>query len=314
MEKEKQIYEDPKVLNVATMLAKRCLENEDMLFLLFFSIIIKHNSLDGRLTNLKVSFVRDLCGCSKKTACRILDLAKKNKYFFHYDEKNEILTARNINKPYTKKLIHPIHGEIWRIDVIRILRYNEDNKIRLTFRYLKKELKKLLLERGIKLCENYKYHFHESSIKVAFKNKCGIYNTNLFFPSHKQMCKYIGVTNKKHVSRLLKEMMSEGRITKAERCQLYYIGNFHNDGTKEMERRCKLYHTIVVDKHTGSAYAASPNIYFTIKRKYSASRNIILNHQDRMTEYYKKSEAEKAKMEMAAKRFAQMYDTCCDDE
>jgi hypothetical protein len=33
-----------------------------------------------------------------------------------------------------------------------------------------------------------------------------------------------------------------------------------------------------------------------------------------MTEYYKKSEAEKAKMEMAAKRFAQMYDTCCDDE
>lgn len=314
MMKEKEIFKDANVLNIPSKLAKACLDNEDMLSLLLFSTIIKHYSLDSRLTNLKTNFIRDLLGCSKTKACRVLELAKKNKFFFNYDEKNSILTARNIKRPYTKKLIHPTHGEIWRIDVIRILRYNEGNKIRFTFRYLKKELKKLLLERGIKLCENYKYHFHESSIRIAFKNKCGINNTNLFFPSHKQMCKYIGVKNEKHVSRLLKEMMSEGRIMKAERRQLYYIGNFHNDGTKEMERRCKLYHTIVVDKHTGSAYAASPNIYFTIKRKYGASRNIILNHPDRMTEYYKKSETEKAKIKMADKRFAQMYDTCYDGE
>lgn len=311
MGKEKQIYEDPKVLNVATKLAEACLKNEDMLYLLLFSIIVKHNNLSGRLTNLKVNVIRDLCGCSKKQACRILELAKKDKFFFDYDQENDVLTARNIKKPYTKKFNHPIHGEIWRIDVIQFTRYNEDKKIRFTFRYLRKEIKKLLLVRGIKLCENnYKYHFHEqnSSMHVAMKYKCGIHGTNLLFPSHKQMCKIIGATNEKYVYRLLRELMGEGRLEKVERCQLLYIGNYRIDGFEEVERRCKCIHTKVVDKRTGSVYAASPNVYRTTGRGYGGARNIILNHEGRMTIYYKKAEVQSMNAE---NKLPEWYGTYC---
>ena len=128
MMKEKQTYIDPRVLNVATQLVKACLGNEDMLNLLLFSIIVKHNDLCGRLMNLKVNVIRDLCGCSKTIACKILELAKKDKFFFNYDQEKGVLTARNIQKPYTKKYNHPIHGDIWRIDVIQIARYNGEKK------------------------------------------------------------------------------------------------------------------------------------------------------------------------------------------
>lgn len=311
MEKEKQIYEDPRVLNVATQLVKACFVNEDMLYLLLFSIIVKHNDLCSRLTNLKVNVIRDLCGCSKKQACRLLELAKKDKFFFNYDQEKDVLTARNIQKPYTKKYNHPKYGDIWRIDVIQFARYNEYKKIRFTFRYLKKEIKKLLLLRGIKLCEeNYKYHFHElnSSMHIAMKYKCGIHGTNLLFPSHKQMCKFIGVTNEKHVYRLLRELIDEGRLEKVERCQLVYIGNYRIDGVEEVERRCKCIHTIVEDKRTGSVYAASPNVYRTTGRGYGGARNIILNHEGRRTDYYKKSEVLKMNIES---KLPEWYETYC---
>ena len=79
MMKEKEIFKDANVLNIPSKLAKACLDNEDMLSLLLFSTIIKHYSLDSRLTNLKTNFIRDLLGCSKTKACRVLELAKKNK-------------------------------------------------------------------------------------------------------------------------------------------------------------------------------------------------------------------------------------------
>lgn len=319
MEKEKQIYEDPKVLNIPEQLAIICLGNEDMYSMLRLSYLFKHYSknLDGRLVQPTKDKIRDMCSCSDAKACKLLKMAKKDKFFFRYDAKNDVLTARNVKKPYTKKYIHPEKGESWRINVIQISRYNGNEKIKLTDQGLKKEIEKMLLLESIKRCEkNYKslFHEHQSSMHVAFKYKCGIHRTNLFFPSHEQMCKIIGAKNKKYVYRLLKELIVEGRIEKVKRNQLIYIGNHRSDGTEEVERRSKMFHTVVVDKRTGSAYAASPNVYLTTEKGRKGIRNIILNHEGRMTVYYKKSEAEKAQKELAKRIFAQRYDTCCDDD
>lgn len=314
--KEKKIYEEPKSINVATKLASSCIKNDMTLPLLIFYIIVLHYSkdLDGRMIHPTKNKIREMCKCSDTIACMLLKVCKENKFFFNYDAQKDVLTIRNTKKHYTKKYIHPKYGVTRRIDVLSINRYDGDKKKTFTYGSIKKELEKLLLEKSIKSCEkNYKYYFHEQSpsMHVAYKYKCGIHGSNLFFPSQRQMCSIIGANNTKYVSRLLKDMIEEGRIEEVAINQLHYIGNPRIDGEEEMNHRCKPFHTIVIDPRTHSVYAASPKIYRTIKRKGSGVRNIILNHQNRLTNYYKKSEAEKAKKEMAERRFAQKYDTCC---
>ena len=315
-EKGKQIYEDPKVLNIPDRLAEECLKNKDMYSLLRLSYLVKHYSknLDGRLVHPTKEKIREMCGGSDAKACKLLKTAKNDKFFFNYDAKNDVLTARNVKKPYTKKYIHPKKGDSWRINAIQISRYNGNEKIKLTDHGLKKEIEKMLLLKNIKKCEkNYKslFHEHKSSMYVAFKYKCGIHRTNLFFPSHKHMCKIIGASNEKYIYRMLRELIDVGRIEKAERSQLLYIGNHRSDGKEEVERRGMMYHTIVIDNRTGSAYAAAPNIYLTTDKGRKGTRNIILNHEGRMTKYYKKSEAQRILAEKKEKKLPDWFATYC---
>ena len=53
----------------------------------------------------------------------MFDLALKDDYFFKYNEKDESLTARSLNRKYKKKNKNKYGEDVWNIDVYKIRRY-----------------------------------------------------------------------------------------------------------------------------------------------------------------------------------------------
>lgn len=270
------------VLNIPTKLVKDYSGNKSSNLLLMFFICIKAKYPDSRMPKFTVDEVQHLTHCKREDASYIVNTIKSNEYkdWFKYKQKNNSLIALNIKKRYTKRLIDKKGRDIWCINVLKLPIYKLNNnsftyeKIELSFRYLKNELKKLLLMHSI--------------CKYTGKDKCNKYKKNLFVPTYKQLCKTIGVTSTRTINRLLKEMEEEGSIKKIETAHLSYIDNHRSSGTEAVMEKCKNRHGIVEDKRTGSVYEARPNVYRLTGMGLAQPRFVILNHAKRLTQYLSK--------------------------
>ena len=274
---------EPECLNIPQRMLKRYVSKEEEYLLLCMSVCIKLNYEDSRMSNVTVEKIRKLLGCEKTLACKLLRMAKNDKFLFTYNAEDKSLTANNFKKRYTRKSTDKYGRDIWCISVVQLKRFNinpttnEKEKIHYTLRKVAKELRKLLAIHTIGIAERKDKYV---------KDKVNLFKRETML-THKKLCVILGLCNTKAVYRLIRELMQEGRITRVKRCELRFIGNYRSEGEETINEKCHGIHTTVIDYRTGSVYEAIPNKY-GIVHGHECSRHIILNHKRRLKEYLPK--------------------------
>lgn len=284
MRKEKrwETKSEDLVINVPGKKVMNSIYNERDLLMLMFHICIKDKYSNSQMPDMTVDKVQALCNCSTQVACLLNEWAKWGMYnnMFKYNPKNNSLIALNIKKRYTKKLTNKYGKEYWCIYIFKIPRYKLNKevgkyeKIKVNFQYLRREFKKQILLGIID--------------KYMKGDKCNMYKVNLFIPSYQQMATLIGVKSTKTVQRILKELENEGRITKEESTYLRFIDNIRSSGNEAVEQKCKHLHGKVVNMRTGSVFEVMPNRFSIDSKTFGRPRFTILNHKQRMTNYWGK--------------------------
>ena len=112
-----EIKEPPRCLNVPAIEVYRSNKDEERNEKINLSLHIKDAFEDSRMPNFNVTSVMKLCKCNYKHAKRMFDLALKDDYFLKYNEKDESLTARSLNRKHKKQNKNKYGEVIWDIDV-----------------------------------------------------------------------------------------------------------------------------------------------------------------------------------------------------
>ena len=273
-----EIKEQPRCLNVPAIEVYRSNKDEERNEKINLSLNIKDAFEDSRMPNFNVTSVMKLCKCNYKHAKRMFDLALKDDYFFKYNEKDESLTARSLNRKHKKQNKNKYGEDIWDIDVYKIRRYRLEGtewvKIPFSRKYIERELKKLQILAMIE-----KWYGKDKNNRM--------YKPTLFIPYHKQIGKKLGVSEKT-VSRMIEELVKENRIEVVEKGGLKLVGNPRSDGDEAIKEKTKNARGIVVNPDNKCVFEVIPTTYRPTSRQ-RCKTHIMLNHKNRKTHYLPKS-------------------------
>lgn len=246
--------------------------------LLALSVIIKCKYGDSRLRNVNVKAIQELMHCGFSTAKTLLN-ASKSSSLFKYNPHTNTLLAKDFKKKYTTKFTTPKGTESFMMYGVRV-------DIRdYTLRSIVKEFRKLLIESGINAKERKdEFHCNRKNKRTTWS----IPNTPL---TMKRMTNRIGMKSRGTTYNLIKELEAEHRVS-VERMSIELACDCTSDDAMNNFVPNPAYRYLY-DDCSGFLYAIKPNRYsITDKRETERFRNIIFNHKNRQTNYYKQDEVD----------------------
>ena len=251
-------------INIPIELLKGMRFDKESLETLAFSICIKMAFVDSQFRNVTPTRVMQIAHCGHAKACKLIEQAKGDTALFHYNERKNILFAKDFKKPYIRTITDK-HGKSHKSGYFYKLERKD---------YQLRQLVRIMHEALFKNCIN----AQERSDEFQCKNKNVMFKTKMPL-TQKNIAKVAGLNNTKAVYRMRVRLEKMGDITYSKP-QFLYRTNCLSD---EALRHKGLTGTfMIIDHKNGTGYVLSQAQYTIKKRDVTNQfKHVILDHSKR---------------------------------
>lgn len=240
---------------------------------LAFSICIKMLFVDSQLRDVSPTKVMLIAHCGHAKARKLIEQAKEDTALFHYNEKKNILFARDFKKPYVR-IITDKNGKTHPSCYFFKLERKE---------YQIRSLVRIMHDALFKNCINAQERsdeFHCKRQSVMFKTKMPL--------TQKNIAKVAGLNNTKAVYRMRVRLEKQGDISYSKP-QFMYKTNCLSDEALSHEGLTDKF--LIIDKNNGVGYVLSRAKYSIKKREVNNQfKHVILDHSKRCVKHERKCE------------------------
>lgn len=251
-------------INIPTELLKSGRFDKDFLELLALSVCIKIGHVDSQLRNVSPTRIMEIAHCGHAKAKKLMNQAKANTELFTYNERKNILFAKNFKEPYIRTITDK-HGNSHKSCYFFKLEKKE---------YQLRQLVRIMHDALFMNCINAQERsdeFHCKRKNVMFKTKMPL--------TQKNIAKVAGLNNTKAVYRMRVRLEKQGDISYSQPKFLYRT-NCISDDALNHQRLADTF--MIIDQKKGTGYVLSRAQYSIKNREVTNQfQHVILDHSKR---------------------------------
>lgn len=260
-------------INIPTELLKSGRFDKNFLELLALSVCIKMSHVDSQLRNVSPTRIMEIAHCGHAKAKKLMNQAKANTELFTYNERQNILFAKNFKEPYIRTITDK-HGNSHKSCYFFKLERKE---------YQLRQLVRIMHDALFKNCIN----AQERSDEFQGKNKNVMFKANMPL-TQKNIAKVAGLNNTKAVYRMRVRLEKQGEISYSKP-QFLYKTNCISDDALNHQRLSDTF--MIIDQKNGTGYVLSRAQYSIKKREVTNQfKHVILDHSKRCVKHERKCE------------------------
>ena len=260
-------------INIPVELLKVGRFDKDSLELLALSVCIKMSHVDSQLRNVSPTRIMEIAHCGHAKAKKLMNQAKANTELFTYNERKNILFAKNFKEPYIRTITDK-HGNSHKSCYFFKLERKE---------YQLRQLVRIMHDALFKNCIN----AQERSDEFQGKNKNVMFKTKMPL-TQKNIAKVAGLNNTKAVYRMRVRLEKQGDISYSKP-QFLYRTNCISDDALSHQRLADTF--MIIDQKNGTGYVLSRAQYSIKKREVTNQfKHVILDHSKRCVKHERKCE------------------------
>ena len=260
-------------INIPVELLKSGRFDKNFLELLALSVCIKMSHVDSQLRNVSPTRIMEIAHCGHAKAKRLMNQAKANTELFTYNERKNILFAKNFKEPYIRTITDK-HGNSHKSCYFFKLERKE---------YQLRQLVRIMHDALFKNCIN----AQERSDEFQGKNKNVMFKAKMPL-TQKNIAKVAGLNNTKAVYRMRVRLEKQGDISYSKPKFLYRT-NCISDDALNHQRLADTF--MIIDQKNGTGYLLSRAQYSIKKRDVTNQfKHVILDHSKRCVKHERKCE------------------------
>ena len=260
-------------INIPVELLKSGRFDKDFLDLLALSVCIKMSHVDSQLRNVSPTRIMEIVHCGHAKAKKLMNQAKANTELFTYNERKNILFAKNFKEPYIRTITDK-HGNSHKSCYFFKLERKE---------YQLRQLVRIMHDALFKNCIN----AQERSDEFQGKNKNVMFKAKMPL-TQKNIAKVAGLNNTKAVYRMRVRLEKKGEISYSKP-QFLYKTNCISDDALNHQRLSDTF--MIIDQKNGTGYVLSRAQYSIKKREVTNQfKHVILDHSKRCVKHERKCE------------------------
>ena len=260
-------------INIPVELLKSGRFDKNFLELLALSVCIKMSHVDSQLRNVSPTRIMEIARCGHAKAKRLMNHAKANTELFTYNERKNILFAKNFKEPYIRTITDK-HGNSHKSCYFFKLERKE---------YQLRQLVRIMHDALFKNCIN----AQERSDEFQAKNKNVMFKAKMPL-TQKNIAKVAGLNNTKAVYRMRVRLEKQGDISYSKP-QFLYRTNCISDDALNHQRLADTF--MIIDQKKGTGYVLSRAQYSIKKREVTNQfKHVILDHSKRCVKHERKCE------------------------
>ena len=260
-------------INIPVELLKSGRFDKNFLELLALSVCIKMSHVDSQLRNVSPTRIMEIAHCGHAKAKRLMNQAKANTELFTYNERKNILFAKNFKEPYIRTITDK-HGNSHKSCYFFKLERKE---------YQLRQLVRIMHDALFKNCIN----AQERSDEFQAKNKNVMFKAKMPL-TQKNIAKVAGLNNTKAVYRMRVRLEKQGDISYSKP-QFLYRTNCISDDALDHQRLADTF--MIIDQKKGTGYVLSRAQYSIKKREVTNQfKHVILDHSKRCVKHERKCE------------------------
>ena len=260
-------------INIPTELLKSGRFDKNFLELLALSVCIKMSHVDSQLRNVSPTRIMEIAHCGHAKAKKLMNQAKANTELFTYNERQNILFAKNFKEPYIRTITDK-HGNSHKSCYFFKLERKE---------YQLRQLVRIMHDALFKNCIN----AQERSDEFQGKNKNVMFKAKMPL-TQKNIAKVAGLNNTKAVYRMRVRLEKQGEISYSKP-QFLYKTNCISDDALNHQRLSDTF--MIIDQKNGTGYVLSRAQYSIKKREVTNQfKHVILDHSKRCVKHERKCE------------------------
>ena len=260
-------------INIPVELLKVGRFDKEFLELLALSVCIKMSHVDSQLRNVSPTRIMEIAHCGHAKAKKLMNQAKANTELFTYNERKNILFAKNFKEPYIRTITDK-RGNSHKSCYFFKLERKE---------YQLRQLVSIMHDALFKNCIN----AQERSDEFQAKNKNVMFKAKMPL-TQKNIAKVAGLNNTKAVYRMRVRLEKQGDISYSKP-QFLYKTNCLSDEALKYNRLSNTF--MIIDKKNGTGYVLSRAQYSIKKREVTNQfKHVILDHSKRCVKHERKCE------------------------
>lgn len=260
-------------INIPVELLKSGRFDKNFLELLALSVCIKMSHVDSQLRNVSPTRIMEIAHCGHAKAKRLMNQAKANTELFTYNERKNILFAKNFKEPYIRTITDK-HGNSHKSCYFFKLERKE---------YQLRQLVRIMHDALFKNCIN----AQERSDEFQGKNKNVMFKAKMPL-TQKNIANVAGLNNTKAVYRMRVRLEKQGDISYSKP-QFLYKTNCISDDALNHQRLADTF--MIIDQKNGTGYVLSRAQYSIKKREVTNQfKHVILDHSKRCVKHERKCE------------------------
>lgn len=260
-------------INIPIELLKSGRFDKKFLELLALSVCIKMSHVDSQLRNVSPTRIMEIAHCGHAKAKKLINQAKANTELFTYNERKNILFAKNFKEPYIR-IITDKHGNSHKSCYFFKLERKE---------YQLRQLVRIMHDALFKNCIN----AQDRSDEFQGKNKNVMFKAKMPL-TQKNIAKVAGLNNTKAVYRMRVRLEKQGDISYSKP-QFLYKTNCISDDALSHQRLSDTF--MIIDQKNGTGYVLSRAQYSIKKREVTNQfKHVILDHSKRCVKHERKCE------------------------
>ena len=260
-------------INIPVELLKSGRFDKNFLELLALSVCIKMSHVDSQLRNVSPTRIMEIAHCGHAKAKRLMNQAKTNTELFTYNERKNILFAKNFKEPYIRTITDK-HGNSHKSCYFFKLERKE---------YQLRQLVRIMHDALFKNCIN----AQERSDEFQGKNKNVMFKAKMPL-TQKNIAKVAGLNNTKAVYRMRVRLEKQGEISYSKPKFLYRTNCISDDALNHQRLADKF---MIIDQKNGTGYVLSMAQYSIKKREVTNQfKHVILDHSKRCVKHERKCE------------------------
>lgn len=237
------------------------------------SICIKMAFVDSQFRNVTPTRVMQVAHCGHAKACKLIEQAKGDTALFHYNERKNILFAKDFKKPYIRTITDK-HGKSHKSGYFYKLERKD---------YQLRQLVRIMHEVLFMNCINAQERVDGFQCKNR-KSKAPMSKSKMPL-TQKNMAKVAGLNNTKAVYRMRVRLEKEGEIS-YEQPQFMYSTNCISDEALKHNNLTDTF--MIIDYNKGTGYVLSRARYAIKKREVTNQfKHVILDHSKRCVAHSK---------------------------
>ena len=260
-------------INIPVELLKVGRFDKEFLELLALSVCIKMSHVDSQLRNVSPTRIMEIAHCGHAKAKKLMNQAKANTELFTYNERKNILFAKNFKEPYIRTITDK-RGNSHKSCYFFKLERKE---------YQLRQLVSIMHDALFKNCIN----AQERSDEFQGKNKHFMFKAKMPL-TQKNIAKVAGLNNTKAVYRMRIRLEKQGEISYSKP-QFLYKTNCLSDEALKYNRLSNTF--MIIDQKNGTGYVLSRAQYSIKKREVTNQfKHVILDHSKRCVKHERKCE------------------------